>query len=93
MVDGLMKMMANEKFIGPVNLGNPNEITIKQLAEEIITVSASKSKIVYKPLPVDDPERRKPDISLAKAKLNWSVKVNRKTGLKKTIDYFKDIIK
>jgi UDP-glucuronate decarboxylase len=93
MVDGLMKMMANEKFIGPVNLGNPNEITIKQLAEEIITLSASKSKIVYKPLPVDDPERRKPDISLAKAKLNWSVKVNRKTGLKKTIDYFKDIIK
>ena len=93
MVDGLMKMMANEKFIGPVNLGNPNEITIKQLAEEIITVSASKSKIVYKPLPVDDPERRKPDISLAKAKLNWSVKVDRKTGLKKTIDYFKGIIK
>ncbi len=93
LVDGLIKMMNNEiNFQGPVNLGNPVEKTILELAELIIKLSNSNSKIVFKPLPSDDPIRRKPDISLAKEKLNWQPRVDIKEGLEKTIDYFSKII-
>lgn len=90
LVDGAIKMMNNpQKFIGPVNLGNPNESTILEFAEKIIEMTDSKSKIIYKELPSDDPMQRKPDISLAKKELNWEPKVDLETGLSKTIEYFK----
>ncbi len=89
LVDGIIKMMNNEqKFIGPVNLGNPSERTVYNLAELIINLTNSNSKIKFKPLPQDDPLQRKPDISLAKKELNWEPKVDIKEGLLKTIEYF-----
>ena len=94
LVEGMIKMMNNGKnFIGPVNLGNPSEFSIKELAEKIIKMTGSKSKIIYKDLPEDDPKRRKPDISLAKDKLVWEPKITLEEGLTKTIDYFKSVIK
>lgn len=75
----------------PVNIGNPNEISLKDFAEEILKLTGNKVKIVYKPLPVDDPKQRKPDISKAKKILNWEPKVDRKDGLKITYDYFKSL--
>ncbi|MDI6883460.1 MAG: SDR family oxidoreductase [Patescibacteria group bacterium] len=87
---GMVKMMEKDNFIGPVNLGNPKEITIKKLALKIVKLTKSKSKLVFKPLPIDDPRRRKPDISLAKKKLGWYPKINLKKGLRKTIAYFKE---
>lgn len=93
LVDGLVKMMNNNKnFLGPVNLGNPREFTIKELAEKIIGLTGSKSKIVYKPLPEDDPRQRQPDISLAKKELDWEPKIQLDEGLVKTIDYFKKLL-
>ena len=92
MVTGLIKMMDQDEFFGPVNLGNPEEITIKQLAEEIIEICNSKSNIIYKPLPQDDPLRRRPDISLANKKLDWRPEYERIEGLLKTINYFKDLL-
>ncbi|MBI5413563.1 SDR family oxidoreductase [Candidatus Peregrinibacteria bacterium] len=91
LIDGMIKMMENQEgLIGPVNLGNPDEFTIKALAEKVLEmIPESKSKIVYLPLPSDDPCRRKPDISLAKEKLNWEPKIKLNEGLKKTIDYFR----
>ena len=89
MVDGLISMMKSEKFKGPVNLGNPQEITIKKLAQEIIEMTSSSSKIIHLELPEDDPLKRKPDISLAQEHLGWSPKVSRFEGLKKTISYFR----
>lgn len=89
LVDGMIKMMNNpQKFIGPVNLGNPSERTILEFAELIIEMTNSNSKIVYKPLPGDDPCRRKPDITLAKKELNWEPKVDIRDGLAQTIKYF-----
>jgi UDP-glucuronate decarboxylase len=89
LIEGMIKMMNNaEEFIGPVNLGNPDEFTIKELAEKIIEMTGSKSNIIYKPLPEDDPKQRQPDISLAKEKLNWEPKISLEDGLKKTIEYF-----
>ncbi len=89
LIDGIIKMMNNEfDFIGPVNLGNPSERTILDFAKLIIELTNSKSKIVYKNLPQDDPIKRKPDISLAKEKLKWEPKVDIKDGLAKTIEYF-----
>ena len=88
MVDGLIKLM-NSTEIGPINLGNQDEFTIKELASEIIKLTNSKSQIVNKPLPQDDPKQRKPDITLAKSKLNWSPTIKLNEGLKHTIDYFK----
>ncbi len=89
LVDGMIKMMNNkEGFIGPVNLGNPSERTILNFAELIIKLTNSNSKIIHKPLPKDDPTKRKPDISLAKEKLNWEPKVDIEEGLLKTIKYF-----
>ena len=89
LVDGMVKMMNNkEGFIGPVNLGNPSERTILDFAQLIIKLTNSNSKIIHKPLPKDDPTKRKPDISLAKEKLNWEPKVDIEEGLLKTIRYF-----
>jgi len=91
LVEGMKRMMENEKeFIGPVNIGNPHEFTMKQLAEKILElIPESTSSIVYKPLPQDDPKQRKPDISLAKEKLDWEPKIELEEGLKKTIEYFR----
>ena len=89
LVDGLIKMM-NSKEIGPINLGNPNEFTILELAEMVIKLTNSKSKIVFKPLPQDDPKQRQPDITKAKKHLKWEPKIELKDGLKETIKYFKE---
>ena len=78
---------------GPINLGNPTEITIKYLAEEIIELTSSNSKISYKNLPENDPIKRKPDITLANQQINWQPKIKRNDGLKETIKYFKSILK
>lgn len=91
-VTGLMNN-TDEDFIGPVNIGNPGEFTILELAQKVIDLTNSKSKIIYMPLPEDDPLQRKPDISLAKEKLNWQPKINLEEGLNKTIAYFDAIIK
>ena len=88
LIDGMIKMM-NSKETGPINLGNPDEFTMIELAEKIIKLTNSKSKIIFKELPQDDPKQRKPDISLAKEKLNWQPKVKLEDGLVKTIEYFK----
>jgi dTDP-glucose 4,6-dehydratase len=88
LINGIVKLMMFD-YSGPVNIGNPDEITMLQLAEEIIQLTGSKSKIVFKPLPEDDPKVRKPDISLAKSILNWEPQIDRREGLKRTISYFK----
>lgn len=94
MVDGLIRMMNSpDEFYGPVNLGNPEEFTILELAQKIIKLTKSTSKISYQPLPMDDPTQRKPDISLAKDKLGWSPKMNLEKGLIKTIEYFRNVLK
>lgn len=93
LLEGMTKMMESDNnFIGPVNLGNPEEFTMLSLAELIISMTGSKSKIEFKPLPSDDPARRKPMIDLAKQKLKWEPKINLQTGLTKTIKYFESII-
>jgi UDP-glucuronate decarboxylase len=90
LLEGMTKLMAtDDSFTGPVNIGNPGEFTIKELAEKVIELTKSSSKITYFPLPQDDPMQRKPDNSLAKEKLNWEPKVPLEEGLIKTIDYFK----
>ena len=91
LVNGMIKMMNTPNFTGPVNLGNPSERTIKDLATLIIRLVGSKSKIIYKPLPSDDPIKRKPDITLAQAKLDWTPKIDIETGLKRTIEYFSNL--
>ncbi|MAH78454.1 MAG: SDR family oxidoreductase [Rickettsiales bacterium TMED254] len=93
LIDGIFKMMNKPKLSGPINLGNPLEITIKKLAEEIIELTGSSSKLIYKDLPQDDPQQRCPDISLALKEIQWEPKINRTQGLKKTIDYFENILK
>ena len=90
LIEGMVRMMNSDDFIGPVNLGNPSERSMLDLAEIVLELTESKSKIVYKPLPKDDPVKRKPDISLAKEKLNWSPEIDIETGLRRTIEYFKD---
>jgi len=93
MVEGIIKMMdSRDKFNGPVNLGNPREFTILELAEKIISFTNSKSKIIYKPLPEDDPIQRKPNIDLAKKELNWEPKISFEEGIKKTIEYFERLL-
>jgi len=89
LVEGLYKMMNSEDFTGPVNLGNPEEHTILEIANMIKEITGSKSKIVFKELPIDDPTKRKPDISLAEQKLKWNPKVPLNQGLNHTISYFK----
>jgi UDP-glucuronate decarboxylase len=90
MVKGMIAMMEHEEFIGPVNLGNPQEISIAELAESIIKTTGSTGGIEYQPLPPDDPVRRCPDITLAKDKLRWEPEIDFKTGLSQTIEYFKN---
>lgn len=92
LVDGIYKLLLSDYAL-PVNLGNPDEITIKEFAEEIIALTKTNQKIVYKELPVDDPQQRQPDISLAKKLLNWEPKVSRKEGLQITYEYFKNLPK
>jgi UDP-glucuronate decarboxylase len=90
LITALVKFMATENdVIGPINLGNPKEFTIKQLAEEVIALTGSKSRIVYKKLPSDDPKQRQPDISVAKKVLGWRPKIELADGLERTIDYFR----
>lgn len=91
LIDGMIKMMNQNDFIGPVNLGNPDEFKISELASRIIELTQSKSTITNLPLPMDDPCRRKPDISLAKEKLGWYPIVKLDEGLKRTIEYFRGI--
>jgi UDP-glucuronate decarboxylase len=94
MVEGLIRMMnCADDFYGPVNLGNPEEFTILELARLIIKLTKSASKIIFQPLPMDDPTQRKPDIALAGNKLGWKPKVDLEKGLKNTIEYFRDILK
>jgi UDP-glucuronate decarboxylase len=88
LIEGMVRMMNAENFTGPVNLGNPEEYTILELARKIITMTGSKSKIVYKPLPSDDPTQRQPDITLAGQKLGWKPAVSVTDGLTRTIEYF-----
>lgn len=94
LLDGMIRLMnTGDDFTGPVNVGNPNEFTILELAEKIIRLTGSSSKIIFKPLPSDDPLQRQPDISLAKSKLGWEPKVELEEGLTKTIEFFKNIVK
>lgn len=93
LIDGTVKMMNSENFIGPVNLGNPIEMPVIDFAKIIIKATNSKSEIIFKELPKDDPVKRQPDISLAKEKLNWQPKYNLEDGLKKTIEYFENYLK
>ena len=92
---GMTAMMNNTAdFTGPVNIGNPDEFTIKQLAEKVLElIPESKSKLIYKPLPQDDPRQRQPDIRLAKEKLGWAPKVKLNEGLKRTVEYFRSTLK
>lgn len=91
LVSGMMSMMNQDGFIGPVNLGNPVELSMKDLAEVILKLTNSSSKIEYKELPQDDPKQRQPDISLAKEKLSWKPTIDIETGLRKTIEYFRGL--
>ena len=93
LIDGTVKMMNSENFIGPVNLGNPIEMPVIDFAKIIIKSTNSKSEIIFKELPKDDPVKRQPDISLAKEKLNWQPKYKLEDGLKKTIEYFENYLK
>jgi UDP-glucuronate decarboxylase len=89
LVDGMIRMMESEAgFTGPCNIGNPGEFTMLELAEKVVELTGSKSKLTFKALPQDDPNRRKPDITLAKAKLGWEPKTELNDGLLKTIEYF-----
>jgi dTDP-glucose 4,6-dehydratase len=92
LVDGIIKLMLSSEN-DPVNIGNPVEMTIKQIAETIIRMTGSASKIVYKPLPTDDPKQRRPDITRARTLLGWEPKVQLEEGLVKTIDYFRTKVK
>jgi len=93
MVEGFIRLMESpDDVIGPMNLGNPGEFTIKELAEKIIELTNSKSKLIYKPLPEDDPTQRQPDITFAKQKLDWEPHVKLEAGLVKTIKYFKNFM-
>lgn len=88
LIDGFLGLMNQDQVVGPMNIGNPNEFTILELAEKVIQLTGSKSKIVYRPMPQDDPQQRKPDITQAKAILDWEPKIQLEAGLKKTIEYF-----
>ncbi len=93
LIEGMVRLMnSREGFTGPVNIGNPGEFTIKQLAELVIELTGSSAKLIYMDLPVDDPTQRKPDITLARKELNWEPTVALKDGLVKTIEYFKSVV-
>jgi UDP-glucuronate decarboxylase len=93
LIDGILKLMETpDTFTGPVNIGNPIEVSVGDLAQKIISMTGSRSKLKYLPLPQDDPQQRKPDISLANRVLGWQPKVDLETGLTKTIEYFSSLI-
>ena len=93
LIGGMIKLMESDKAItGPINIGNPNEFTMLELAELVLKLTSSQSKIIFKPLPEDDPKQRQPNISLAKAKLDWEPKVQLEDGLKETIAYFRKLL-
>jgi UDP-glucuronate decarboxylase len=93
LVDGLIRLMNSpEALTGPVNLGNPTEFTILELAQKVIDISGSKAQIIHQPLPQDDPKQRKPDISLAEKELEWTPKVGLEEGLTRTIAYFDQLL-
>jgi UDP-glucuronate decarboxylase len=92
LVEGMVRMMECDGFTGPVNLGNPAETTIREFAERIIALTGSRSRIVNRPLPADDPQQRRPDISLARERLDWAPTVHVDAGLQRTIDYFADLL-
>ena len=94
LIEAFVRLMdTDDDFLGPVNLGNPVEFTIKELAEKVVEMTGSKSELVYKPLPADDPMQRKPDISLAREKMGWEPDVQLKDGLIKTIGYFRELLR
>ena len=90
LIEGIYRLLLSD-YAGPVNVGNPKEITIKQFAQEILKLTGTKQKLIYKPLPSDDPMQRQPDITLAKKLLGWTAKVERAEGMKRTFDYFKSL--
>jgi len=92
LIEGMYRMMNTDDFTGPVNIGNPGEFTMLELAQKVIELTDSKSKLVYRPLPSDDPMQRKPVIELAKEKLDWQPTIMLEEGLKKTIEYFKGVV-
>jgi UDP-glucuronate decarboxylase len=93
LIEGMTRMMnSREEFTGPVNIGNPNEFTIKELAEKVISLTNAPSKLIFMPLPSDDPMQRQPNIDLARKELGWEPKIQLEDGLKKTIEYFASII-
>jgi dTDP-glucose 4,6-dehydratase len=91
-IEGIYKLLMSEYYL-PINIGNPDEISLKEFVLEVLSLNNNKSKITYKPLPINDPKKRKPDISKAKSILGWQPKVKRKKGLKYTYDYFKSFPK
>jgi UDP-glucuronate decarboxylase len=93
LLEGMIRLMNHESLVGPVNIGNPEEFTILELAKTVIEKTGSNSKIIYKDLPTDDPLQRKPDIDLAKKKLNWEPKIDLGEGLDKTVHYFRSLLK
>ena len=95
LIEGMVRMMGtDDSFLGPINIGNPHEFTMLELAQKVIKLTNSKSKLIFLPLPGDDPKQRQPDISLAKEMLNnWEPVVQLEDGLKKTIEYFDSILK
>ncbi len=94
LIEAMLRMMDTEKgFFGPINIGNPGEFTMLELAEKVLRLTASKSRLVHKPLPADDPKQRRPDITLARAKLDWEPKVALEDGLKETIAYFRKLLR
>jgi dTDP-glucose 4,6-dehydratase len=92
LIEGIYRLLLSDYHL-PVNIGNPNEISLKDFAGEILALTGNKVKIIYKPLPVDDPKQRQPDITKARKILKWEPKINRKDGLKITYDYFKSLSK
>jgi len=93
MVDGMIRFMkSSDEFTGPLNLGNPEEVTVLQLAEKILELTNSRSGISFKALPEDDPQKRQPDITLARERLSWTPKIPLEEGLLKTITYFDDLL-
>ncbi|MBN1128625.1 MAG: SDR family oxidoreductase [Chitinispirillaceae bacterium] len=93
LIEAMVRMMNTEEITGPVNIGNPDEFTIRELAEKVIALTGSVSRMVIRPLPADDPRQRRPDISLARKVLGWEPKVRLEDGLKKTIGYFRDMVR
>jgi dTDP-glucose 4,6-dehydratase len=92
LVDGIIKLMLSEEH-GPINIGNPREMTIEEIARTIVRMTGATSRIVYKPLPTDDPKQRRPDITLARTLLNWEPKVPLEEGLVNTLEYFRTKVK